>query len=136
LLRSGLAWTFALADSSRVILDQNGAEELTPPGQAILVRGVETLKVMSPFLPDEERAQRLVKLRGNEIELTELEQKALEAVRQLEATGQQVTPHTVHNLVGGKYAKMCDTMRRLRELHLVGSGMGSGTQEEGSGTQE
>jgi DNA segregation ATPase FtsK/SpoIIIE-like protein len=54
-----------MADS-RVILDQNGAEELTPPGQAILVRGMETLKVMSPYLPDDERAQRLAKLRGNE----------------------------------------------------------------------
>jgi len=44
-----------MADS-RVILDQNGAEELTPPGQAILVRGMETVKVMTPYLPDEEWA--------------------------------------------------------------------------------
>jgi len=36
--RVGLAMA-TMADS-RVILDQNGAEELTPPGQAILVRGV------------------------------------------------------------------------------------------------
>jgi hypothetical protein len=32
--------------------DQNGAQELTPPGQAILMRGAETLTVMSPCLPD------------------------------------------------------------------------------------
>jgi hypothetical protein len=30
-------------DSGRVVLDQNGAEELTPPGQAFLVRDTETL---------------------------------------------------------------------------------------------
>jgi hypothetical protein len=90
---------------------------------------VETLKVMSPYLPDEERAERLARLRENEIELTELERKALEAARELEATGQKVTTHTVHNLVGGAYAKVCETMRRLRELHLVSSGSSSGTAE-------
>jgi len=52
--RVGLAMA-TMADS-RVILDQNGAEELTPPGQAILVRGMETVKVMTPYLPDEEWA--------------------------------------------------------------------------------
>ena len=44
-------------------IGQNGAEELTPPGQAILVRGTETLTVMTPYLPDDERAQRLNALR-------------------------------------------------------------------------
>jgi hypothetical protein len=32
---------------------QNGAEELIPPGQAILVRGAETLTVMTPHVPDD-----------------------------------------------------------------------------------
>ena len=59
-----------MADS-RVTLrvDQNGAEELTPPGQAILVRGMETVKVMTPYLPDDERAQRLARLREGEQDL-------------------------------------------------------------------
>jgi hypothetical protein len=58
---------------------------LTPPGQAIFVRGMEIVKVMTPYLPDEERAQRLAKLREGEINLTEFEEKILEAVRQLQA---------------------------------------------------
>ena len=54
---------------------QNGAEELTPPGQAILVRGTETLTVMSPYLPDDERAQRLNALRLGEIELSDAQRE-------------------------------------------------------------
>jgi hypothetical protein len=61
---------------SHVILDQNGAEELTPPGQAIFVRSMETLTEMTPYLPDDERAQRLNALRSEEIELTELKKDA------------------------------------------------------------
>ena len=59
-----LALSMATMQDSRVILDQNGAEELEPPGQAILVRGVETVRVMTPFLSGEERRQRLVYSRG------------------------------------------------------------------------
>src|SRR5512143_404795 len=40
---------------SRVILDQNGAELLVPPGQAIYRSGSKTLQVMTPFLGDDER---------------------------------------------------------------------------------
>ena len=32
---------------------QNGAEELTLPRPALLVRGLETLTVMTPYLPDD-----------------------------------------------------------------------------------
>ncbi len=60
--RLGLA--MATMQGSRVILDQNGAEELTPPRQAILARGTETLTVMTPYLLDDERAQRLDALRA------------------------------------------------------------------------
>jgi TfoX/Sxy family transcriptional regulator of competence genes len=44
----------ATMQDSRVTLrvDQNGAEELTPPGQAILVRGTETFTVMTPYGPN------------------------------------------------------------------------------------
>ncbi len=46
----------ATIQDSRVIFNQNGAEELAPPGQAILVRGTETLTAMTPYRPDGERA--------------------------------------------------------------------------------
>jgi len=49
--RLGLA--MAMMQDSRVILDPNGAEELAPPGQAILVKVTETLTVMTPYLPDD-----------------------------------------------------------------------------------
>ena len=49
----------ATMQDSCVTLDHNGAEELTLTGQAILVRGMETLVVMLPDLPDDERVQRL-----------------------------------------------------------------------------
>ena len=38
-IRGDLAAPMATMQDSRVILDRNGAEDLTPPGQAILVRG-------------------------------------------------------------------------------------------------
>lgn len=53
-----LALAMATMQDSRVILDQNGAEELSPPGQAILVRGTEARRVMTPELPDAERERR------------------------------------------------------------------------------
>jgi len=87
--RVGLA--MATMQDSRVILDQNGAEELTPPGQAILVRGVETLKVMSPYLPDDERALRLAALRMGEMELTDLERRVLEAAKSMMEEGEKIT---------------------------------------------
>ena len=70
--RLGLA--MATMQDSRVILDQNG-EVLTPPGQAILVRGMEIVKVMPPYRPDDERAQQLNALRLGQVELTELKKR-------------------------------------------------------------
>ena len=58
-------------------VDHNGAEELTPPGQAILVRGMEARTVRSPYLPDDERAQRLNALRLGEIELSDAQREKL-----------------------------------------------------------
>ena len=65
----------------------NGAEELTPPGPAILVRGMQTLTVMSPYLPDDERTQRLNALRLGEIELSDAqrEKRALQVARGTQA---------------------------------------------------
>ena len=102
--RVGLAMA-TMADS-RVILDQNGAEELTPPGQAILVRGVETLKVMSPYLPDDERAQRLARLREGEQELTDFERRVLEAENGIMQEGKKLTLRALYDQVGGKYARV------------------------------
>jgi DNA segregation ATPase FtsK/SpoIIIE-like protein len=126
--RVGLAMA-TMADS-RVILDQNGAEELTPPGQAILVRGVETLKVMTPYLPDDERAERLARLREGEIEFTEVEKKALEAVRQLQAAKQKVTNRAVYELTGGNYGQTSSIMKKFRQMGILLSG----EDDDGTGT--
>jgi DNA segregation ATPase FtsK/SpoIIIE-like protein len=117
--RVGLAMA-TMADS-RVTLrvDQNGAEELTPPGQAILVRGVETVKVMSPFLSDEERAQRLAGLRRGEIELTDAEKAVLHTAKELAQQGQKVTNRGVYKIVRGNFGQLCTRMKRLRQLGLL-----------------
>jgi hypothetical protein len=106
---------------SRVILDQNGAEELAPPGQAILVRGVETLKVMSPYLPDDERALRLVALRSGETELTNNEKLVLEAANRLIQGGKKVTQRAVVELVRGNMPKNTaeNVLRNLRKHGLL-----------------
>jgi hypothetical protein len=59
----------------------HGDDGRQPPGQAILVRGVETLKVMMPYLPDDERAQRLAGLRQGEIELTDAKKAVLHTAK-------------------------------------------------------
>jgi hypothetical protein len=51
-----VAPALATMQDCRTIMDQNGAEELTPAGQAILVRGVETWLAMAPGLADDEQA--------------------------------------------------------------------------------
>jgi hypothetical protein len=117
--RVGLAMA-TMADS-RVILDQNGAEELTPPGQAILVRGVETLKVMTPYLPDDERAQRLNALRSGHIELTDTEKLVLEAAKRIMREGKKVTCHAIHDQVRGHmgYNKVVPLVGSLRRRGLL-----------------
>ena len=126
--RLGLA--MATMQDSRVILDSNGAEELTPPGQAILVRGMETLTVMTPYLPDDERALRLAALRMGEMELTDLERRVLEAAKSMIEEGKKLTLRGIYDQVGGKYSTVNAAYRRLRDLGQLGSG----TQENGSGT--
>jgi hypothetical protein len=91
---------------------------LTPPGQAILVRGVETVKVMTPYLPDDERAQRLARLREGEVEFTELQRKTLEAVRQLQATGHKITNKAVYKLVGSNFVQFSNRIKSLRQQGL------------------
>jgi DNA segregation ATPase FtsK/SpoIIIE-like protein len=101
---------------SRVILDQNGAEGLTPPGQAIFVRGMETITVMTPYLSDDERAQRMNALRVGKIELTELEKKTLLAVKSLMQEGKKPTVHGVYNQLRGQVTlhQATEIMRNLR----------------------
>jgi hypothetical protein len=125
--RVGLAMA-TMADS-RVILDQNGAEELTPPGQAILVRGVETVRVMSPYLPDDERAQRLAALRLGEIELTDAEREILAVVNELKAKGKKVTNRSVFELVGGNYNKLTVILKRLRQVGIIDTNFDTNSEE-------
>jgi hypothetical protein len=115
--RVGLAMA-TMADS-RVILDQNGAEELAPPGQAILVRGVETIRVMTPYLPDDERAKRLGALRVGEIELTNAEKVVLEAAKALMAEGKRPAVRAVYEVTGGNYGRTAAILKRLRQFGLI-----------------
>jgi DNA segregation ATPase FtsK/SpoIIIE-like protein len=132
-LKTNVPARLALAtmQDSRVILDQNGAEELTLPGQAILVRGMETVKVMTPYLPDEERAQRLNALRSGEIELTNNEKLVLEAANRLVQGGKKVTQRAVAELVRGNMPKNTaeNVLRNLRKHGLLAEM--SNAEEEG-----
>jgi len=115
-----LALAVATRQDSHVILDQNGAEELTPPGQAILVRGKEMFKVMTPHLPDGEVEIRLRALEASQLELTALEWRVLEIAQGLERAGQPVTVRAVYDLayprtLVGTYLK--DYFRR--DLYVV-----------------
>ena len=128
--RVGLAMA-TMADS-RVILDQNGAEELTPPGQAILVRGVQTLKVMSPYLPDDERAERLADLRQGQIELTWPEKLVLDTAKSMMLEGKRATLHSVHNQLRGRmgYNKVVSLMSSLRQRGLLAGRSGPTREDE------
>ena len=102
---------------SRVILDQNGAEELSPPGQAILARGTETMAVMTPYLPDDERASRLAALQAGEVELTGLERQVQEAAAALRQAGRKATNAAIYDRMGRRGDSAA---RRLRQLGLLG----------------
>ena len=122
-----------MADS-RVTLrvDQNGAEELTPPAQAILVRDVETVKVMTPYLPDDERAQRLNALRLGEIELTDIEKLVLKAAKGVVREGKKPTTRAVYKAVKGNVAqKRAEAaLKHLREMGLLEAGEAAAMPED------
>jgi len=107
----------------RVILDHNGAEELTPPGQAILVRGMETRTVRSPYLPDDERAQRLNALRLGEIELSDeqREKLALQAACGTRQAGKKLTVRGVYDRLKGRvgWNRLVTILRSLRERGML-----------------
>jgi hypothetical protein len=110
---------------SRVTLrvDQNGAEELTPPGQAILVCGMETFTVMSPYLPDDERAQRLNALRLGEIELSDAQREklALQAARGTRPAGKKPAVRGVYDRLKGRvgWNNLVTILGSLRERGLL-----------------
>ena len=81
-----------------------------------MVRGVETLKVMSPYLSDDERAQRLAALRLGQVELTELE-KTLLAARNLQE-GKEPTMRAVYGAVKGNFSATSSAYKRVRALGL------------------
>ena len=97
---------------------------MTPPGQAILVRGMETIKVMTPYLPDEERAQRLAALRLGQVELTDTEKLVLQEARRMSQDGRKPSTRAVYNAVRGKVAqKRAEAaLKHLREMGLLGAG--------------
>jgi hypothetical protein len=85
------------------------------------VRGMETVKVMTPYLPDDERAQRLAALRLGEVELTETEEQVLQEARRMSQDGQKVTTRTVYQAVKGQIGQKqtVSVLKRLREPGLL-----------------
>ena len=118
------------------ILDQNGAEELTPPGQAIFVRGMETITVMTPDLPDEEWALRLAALRVGEVELTDAEKLVLQAARGTRQAGKKPTVRGVYDRLKGRvgWNRLVTILGSLRErgLLLTKAIMSSTSDENGA----
>ena len=68
------------------------------------MRGTETLTVMAPYLPDDERAQRLNSLRWGEIELSDAqrEKRALQAARGARHAGKKPAVRGVHDRLKGR----------------------------------
>ncbi len=83
---------------------------------------METVKVMTPFLPDDERAQRLARLREGEQEFTDIERRVLEVAKSMMEQGQKLTLHAIYDQVGGEYSTVNAAYRRLRDLGQLGSG--------------
>jgi hypothetical protein len=113
----------ATMQDSRVTLrvDQNGAEELTPAwtGDPGARRG--NPQVMSPFLPDEERADRLAELRQGQIELTVSEKLVLKTAKSMMEEGKKVTARAMYQALKGEVAQrqIAYTLKSLRELDLL-----------------
>jgi hypothetical protein len=63
---------------------------------------METITVMTPYLPDDERAQRLNALRLGEIELTKDEKLALQAARGMLQAGKKPAVRGVHDRLEGR----------------------------------
>ena len=74
-----------------------------------------------PYLPDDERAQRLNALRSGEIELTELKKKTLLAAKSLMQKGKKLTTRAVYDAVKGKVGqKRAEAaLKHLREMGLL-----------------
>ena len=70
-------------------------------------------------MPDDDRAQRLARLRGGEVELTEDEQKRLQAVQELQQARRKVTNHAVYGKVGSNYGQVAASMKKFRQLGLL-----------------
>ena len=77
---------------------------------------METITVMTPDLPDDERALRLAALRVGEVELTDAEKLVLEAVRALMVEGKKPAVRAVYERAGGNYSKTTTVLKRLRQL--------------------
>ncbi len=82
---------------------------------------METLTVMSPYLPDDERAQRLNALRLGQIELTELKKKTLLAAKSLTQEGKKVTVRAMYQVLSGEVGQrqIAYTLKNLRQVGLL-----------------
>jgi hypothetical protein len=86
---------------SLVVIDTPGAELLTPPGQALIRRGAEITKVMTPLLPDDMLAAHIASIQSGAVELTELEKRVLQAAQQIVAEGGKSTNAAIYAQIGG-----------------------------------
>ena len=116
---------------SRVILDQNGTETLNPPGQAIFTWGTHEETVMTPYLDDEERSQRLAYLMAGGHDLTEFEQQVLETAKRMQQNGQEPSVRGIRGILGCRQDKVTAALRTLRTLGLLEADMGHATSDSG-----
>jgi hypothetical protein len=76
---------------------------------------------MTPYLPDDERAQRLAALRLGEIELTEIEKLVLEAAKGIMQNGRKVTMRAVKDALPDEPEKKVEAaLKHIREQGLLG----------------
>jgi DNA segregation ATPase FtsK/SpoIIIE-like protein len=106
---------------SRVILDQAGAEELPPPGEALYRQGGSVTKVRVPYLSVAER-NRILKqvltpaLDDEEVlsRLTEKQQAIFLAARRLQLEGLKPTVKAIRKAVGGNTDFSAATLHELQ----------------------
>jgi hypothetical protein len=106
---------------SRLILDQAGAEELQPPGEALYRQGGSVTKVRVPYLSVAER-NRILKqvltpaLDDEEVlsRLTEKQQAVFLAARRLQLEGLKPTARAIYKMVGGNFNFVVNTLKEVR----------------------
>jgi len=81
---------------------------------------METVKVMAPYLPDDERADRLAELRQGQVELTYIEKLVLETAKGMMQEGKKVTVRGVKDALPNVPEKKAEAaLRHIREQGLL-----------------